>query len=63
MKNCYKEYLSEESLDPKSMIETLIEKLYQKYNSKVYLLIDNYDMPLISALSTNFISKVLEFYQ
>ena len=49
--------------DLKEALKFLTEKLYEKYNKKVIVLIDEYDSPLVSAYINGYYEKAKDFFK
>ena len=49
--------------DLKEALKFLTEKLYEKYNKKVIVLIDEYDSPLVSAYVNGYYEKAKDFFK
>lgn len=49
--------------DIEQNIENIINKLYEKYKSKVYILIDNFDSPLFSAMNLPYLNDMIDLYK
>ena len=49
--------------DLKEALKFLTEKLYEKYNKKVVVLIDEYDSPLVSAYINGYYEKAKDFFK
>eukprot|EP00347_Sterkiella_histriomuscorum_P005436 403356627 len=46
-----------------TILQNLIDRLFQKYNQKVFILIDDYDFIFMQGLYNNFIKEAIEAYQ
>ena len=58
-----KVWLDEEGADWENSLKNLLRYLYEYYNKKVVVLIDEYDTPIVSGYNNGYKKKVLDLYR
>ena len=58
-----KVWLDEEGADWENSLKNLLRYLYEYYNKKVVVLIDEYDTPIVSGYNNGYKKEVLDFYR
>ena len=59
----YKVWLDEKDADWENSLKNLLRYLYEYYNKKVVVLIDEYDTPIVSGYNNGYKKEVLDLYR